>query len=539
MRYFLEKDFSKFFMKNEYPHAYSRRAFLKTGAAAFAGGSLLPVSSRSAPAAQTSSRPNLLFVFTDQHSWDMLGCYGNSQIRTPHLDRFAAQGVRFNHCVSTSPVCSPYRGSLLTGQYPLKHGVVRNNHDLLCPPGDSFGERLSDAGYNMGYVGKWHLLGGETRPIPMESRFGFGEEFYSNGVHVDFRPGKCYYFHPETGKKIFFHEWEQTGQASQAMSFLDQQDGEDPFALFLSWHPPHNHVGLNYFAPESYEKLYPKDEIRLRPDARDQQGTKLVEEYQGHMGLISHVDDLFGQLMAKLEERGLAENTIVVFTADHGDMMRYKEGTSPDEMGGDWRQRYFKSHPLPTACRVPFLIRWPEKLRPGVSDLLLGSMDLMPTLLGLMEIPAPRGMDGRDSSADILNHNADAVNAIPLAVFSGRGFRGVYTREHVYAFDLRGLRPGEEPAYQYLVNHREDPYGLDNHYDDPNFRRLQDQLDEQTRTLMAGLGDEGWSYGQICRATLEDPEEAAGHLAAQGKRMRNKGRPLDLLRESGFKGRFS
>jgi len=163
----------------------------------------------------------------------------------------------------------------------------------------------------------------------------------------------------------------------------------------------------------------------------------------------------------------------------------------------------------------------------------------MPTLLGLMEIPAPGGMDGRDSSGDVLEHRDDSVDAIPLAIFSGRGWRGVYTREHVYAFDLSELRPGQEPRYQYLINHREDPYGLNNHYDDPSFRHLQSQLDERTRALMAGLGDEGWSYGQICRASLENPEEASGYLGAKGKRLRNKGRPLDLLRESGFKGRFS
>lgn len=471
----------------------------------------------------------------------MLGCYGNGQIQTPHLDRFAAQGVRFNHCVSTTPVCSPYRGTLMTGQYPLKHAVVRNSHDLLCPPGDSFGERLRDAGYKMGYVGKWHLLGGETRPIPMESRFGFGEEFYSNGVHVDYRPGRCYYFHPETGQKIFFDEWEQTAQTRQAMDFLDRQDGEDPFALFLSWHPPHNHVGMNYFAPEAYEKLYPKDEIRLRPDARDQQGTRLVEEYQGHMGLISHIDDLFGQLMAKLEERGLADNTIVVFTADHGDMMRYKEDTPPEDYGTHWSLRYWKSHPLPTASRVPLLIRWPGQLRNRVSDLLFGSMDIMPTLLGMMGLPCPEAIDGRDLSGAIFRHDDDLARVIPLSVFSGRGFRGIYTREYVYAFDLRNPRPAlnETPRYQYLINHREDPYGLSNHYGEADYRKLQAELHERTRETMLELGDEGWSYGQICRATLENPEEIKGNLGAKGKRMRNKGRPLDLLRESGFKGRFS
>lgn len=486
----------------------------------------------------TGKRPNLLFVFSDQQSWDMMGCYGNTQIHTPGLDRFAEGAIRFNQCISTCPVCSPMRGTLLTGQYPLKHAVVRNDHHLLCTPGESFGGILKDNGYRMGYVGKWHLLGGDrNRPVPRGDRFGFEDYFYSDNCHVDFRPGKSFYYDSATGKKTIFKEWEQVGQTQQALHFLDECDPEDPFALFVSWHPPHNHAGLNYFAPPELEALYPKDQIQLRPDAVEQDSDRLREEYCGYMALISSVDDCFDQLMLKLEERGLADNTIVVFTADHGDMMRYKPGT-PIKEHGNPRYRMFKSDPRPTASHVPLLIRWPGQLRPRTSELLFGSMDFMPTLLGMMGLSAPEGVDGRNLSHPIWQEDDRAVDSIPMAIFTGRGWRGIYTQDHIYAFDLRALGKDEIPRYQILINHREDPYALDNHYGDPAYANLQKELHARTLAWMEEVGDEGWSYDQICDATLVDPAERK-RAYAKGHEMKNKGRPLDLLRAAGIKGRFS
>ena len=148
---------------------------------------------KSASADPPSSRPNLVFLFSDQQSSDMLGCYGNGQVITPNIDRFAAESVQFQHCVSNSPVCTPYRGILMSGQYGLFTGAIRNDYQMGPGAGTYFGEVLRDAGYRMGYIGKWHLFGGDRlRPIPPGPyRFGFDHTFLSNNCTLEYRGGRC------------------------------------------------------------------------------------------------------------------------------------------------------------------------------------------------------------------------------------------------------------------------------------------------------------------------------------------------------------
>ncbi|MGH9666223.1 MAG: sulfatase-like hydrolase/transferase, partial [Bryobacteraceae bacterium] len=210
----------------------SRRDFLQS----------VPLGLAAAGAAQGAAtrRPNLLFVFSDQHSADMLGCYGNRDVLTPEIDRFAAQSVRFNHCITNSPLCSPFRGLLLSGQHPLRTAMMENDLRMLPGDGNYFGEVLRDAGYRMGYVGKWHLYGGDrVRPIPPGPfRYGFDGTFLSNNCTVVFDKERAYYW-DEQGKRTLYGDWEPYAQTRQAMQFLDQND-DRPFALFVSWHPPHN-----------------------------------------------------------------------------------------------------------------------------------------------------------------------------------------------------------------------------------------------------------------------------------------------------------
>ena len=145
----------------------SRRNFLQSSMATAAGVGVLSGSHPEAAQGQTKQRPNLLFVFTDQQSRDTLGCYGNEDVITPRLDAFARENIQFEHCVTSSPVCTPYRGILLSGQHPLYNGAVDNDIPMLANNGKYFGHVLTEAGYRTGYIGKWHLLGHERdRPVP-------------------------------------------------------------------------------------------------------------------------------------------------------------------------------------------------------------------------------------------------------------------------------------------------------------------------------------------------------------------------------------
>ncbi|MEI7900628.1 MAG: sulfatase-like hydrolase/transferase, partial [bacterium] len=195
-----------------------RRDFLIRAGAGMALG--VPVLGHCAAAKAAAKRPNLVFVFSDQQSFDMLGCAGNTDIKTPNLDIFAAEGVRFNQCVSSSPVCTPFRGLLLTGQHPLRSGAFCNDIRIVPGEGRYFGEVLRDAGYACGYVGKWHLYGGDrNRPIPAGPfRYGFDQTFLSNNCNELFDEKRAYYW-DENGRKQLCGDWEPYAQTRQAVKF--------------------------------------------------------------------------------------------------------------------------------------------------------------------------------------------------------------------------------------------------------------------------------------------------------------------------------
>jgi arylsulfatase A-like enzyme len=477
--------------------------------------------------AASADRPNLVFVFSDQQSWDMLGCYGNPDVRTPNLDQLATEGVRFNHCIANSPVCTPYRSILMSGQHPLGTGGFQNDLRILPGQGNYLGERLRDAGYHMGYYGKWHLYGGErNRGIPAGPyRYGFDHEFLVNNCTLVFDAERAYYWDQSGEHKQLYGDWEPYSQTRQAMEFIDRH-GDQPFALFLSWHPPHNwgraHEG--YAAPQDLLDLYDPAQLQLRPTVEDTPAIRRV--YQGHLAMITSIDRAFGWLMEKLDERGLTGDTIVIFTSDHGDMLH----------SYGWAQNKGRAEHL--SCRVPLLVRWPERLKPGTSELLIGTFDLMPTLLGLLDLPVPETCQGRDASAAILEGRDDGVAAQPL-FFLPLNWRGVYTRRYTYSVAVQDpAEPnvrGNSDTFNAIYDRQTDPWETRNLFHDPAYCELRQQLHAQTLDFMQRFGDPGWSNNRILQQVICS-EDLDNVLAAPGKRPvgwegRLQGRPVDILQQ--------
>lgn len=507
----------------------TRRDFLKiTGLAA--AGAILPLRRMAAaqaapqPASPAKRKPNLVFVFSDQQSSDMLGCYGNKDILTPHIDAFSKDCVRFNHCISNQPVCTPYRGILLTGQHPLQSGAFKNDVRIVPGNGHYFGEVLRDAGYRLGYFGKWHLYGGDrNRPIPTGPyRYGFDHDFLSNNCTLSFDARGSFYW-DEDGKKKNYGDWEPYAQTRQAIRFLAQNAGQ-PFALFLSWHPPHNwgqaHAGYN--APKELLDKYDPSKITLRPNVKDTPRHRQM--YQGHMAMCTSLDKAFGELMQQLKDVGADENTIVVYTSDHGDML----------MSHGWP--YNKSVPEIESIRVPLLIRWPLWFKPRVSNLLFGSLDFMPTLLSIMGIKAPAACQGRNLAGIIAAEQDDDVDSVPLFHFSGN-WRGIYTQRYTYAFDVSEKEIGQDalaagrPRYACLYDHKTDPYEKTNLFDEPRLKMLREKLHAQTLDWMKKFGDTGLTLRELSTRVMvpedigEDPARGDGPFG-QG---RLKGPPLAVL----------
>jgi arylsulfatase A-like enzyme len=380
-----------------------------------------------------AKQPNLLFVFSDQQSFDMLGCAGNPQIKTPNFDAFARQGVRFEHAVANCPVCTPCRSMLLSGRHPLHNNCFDNDRRLLNEGeiGPGMGHVLRDAGYRMGYVGKWHLYGGDRdRPIPAgPDRHGYDDRFLSNNCHVNYHPDSCYYW-TEDGEKVPFEQWEAAGQTDQALNFLSESTEDQSFCLFVSWHPPHNHAGGNpqdywgFDAPEEFKALYNEDEIIPRghlPDTPEKRRMTL-----GYYAMCSEVDHHFGRLLKKLDEKGVADNTLVVFSSDHG------------ENFGAHAAQCHKGNPEDISVRIPLLMRLTRALPTDyTSQLLIGTLDMPSTIMGLMGLMGhriPLNWQGKDLSSAIRNKDEDVVDSVPIFNFKPSR-RGVSTRRHTFALE--------------------------------------------------------------------------------------------------------
>ncbi len=365
------------------------------------------------------SKPNLLFIYCDQMRGQAMGCAGNTQVRTPYLDRLASQGVMFTNAIANCPVCTPNRGVLLTGKYPLSHKAVAN--DVPLPPDDaSWGNVLRDAGYRTGYIGKWHLDGvpRDRFTPPGRRRHGFDYWAVWNCSHAYFN-AKYFRDDPEP---IHIDGYEPDHQTDLAIDFLRGRS-DQPFFLIISWGTPH---APYQEVPEEYRRLYDPDKLELRPNCADPDRRALADYYAA----ITALDHNVGRLMDALDEMDVERNTIVVFTSDHGDML--------------WSQGQIKKErPWEESILVPFIVRWPDAVPEGKShDALLSTVDVMPSLLSLMGVSVPQGVEGTDLSAAMRGEPCygpvSAFLTIPVtvdqAVAAGIGeWRGVRTKRYTYA----------------------------------------------------------------------------------------------------------
>lgn len=231
---------------------------------------------------QAARKPNILVIFPDQLRSMELGCYGGDQIPTPNIDRLAREGVRFTNAISTYPLCSPFRAMLMTGNFPLKNGMVMNDH-FLRNPTPSFAEACQAAGYRTVYIGKWHLdRYGRTARIPRERWQGF--ELW-RALECTHRYFESDYFFQEEAEPRTWPQYDALSQTDEACRLIDDLPAEKPFCLFLSWGPPHD----PYIAPDESMNRFDPASIRLRENVDDfaaaekiwsESETRLPEEFR-------------------------------------------------------------------------------------------------------------------------------------------------------------------------------------------------------------------------------------------------------------------
>lgn len=419
-----------------------------------------------------------------------MGCAGNEDVLTPNLNRLAEEGTLFVHAYANVPVCTPSRAVLLTGKFPFKTKVVAN--DLPLPENElTIGEILRDSGYRTGYIGKWHLDGvPRNRFTPPERRHGF--EFWAawNCAH-DYFNGRIY---RDTPEPILLSGYEPIAQTDIALEFLSQRF-ERPFALFLSFGPPHDPY---WQVPENYRCLYDPDKLTLRPNVKEPVSTKVplhpkdrdmrqtIANYYAH---ITALDEQVGRILAALDKMDLTENTIVVFTSDHGDML--------------WSQGMLKKQqPYEEAINIPLIVYWKGHVPKGrVSEQLVGIVDLMPTLLAMMGLPSPEDVDGKDLSEHFFGgatqeHSVFLMDLVPAdeAQVQGlREWRGIRTARYTYARFVDGE---EWLLYDNIV----DPYQLRNLVHDPSFASVKASLVRELEQWMKRAGDEGLGWQELIKS---------------------------------------
>ena len=416
-------------------------------------------------------QPNVVFLLTDQWRLQALGYTGNEQVQTPNIDRLAGESVNFKHAVSGYSVCCPWRASFLTGQYPLTHGVVVNDVPISSAP-VGLGDAFKRAGYNTAFIGKWHVDGrGRSSYIPPERRLGFDTFMalecthdYNNSVYYD---GDDPTMRTWNGYDVF-------AQTEAAQQFMRTQSADQPFLLVLSWGPPHNPYQT---APPEFRAMYSSRDIELRANVPESMAAEAREWLAGYYAHCSAIDTSVGDVMRALDELGLADDTVLVFASDHGDML-----------GSQATVR--KQKPWDESIRVPFLMRHPA-WRPREATPFVNAHDIMPTLLGACGLPIPDTVEGRDFSPVLRGQPVDSDCAL-LACFhpfgewhraiGGREYRGIRTARYTYCRSLDGP--------WLLYDNKADPYQLENLVASAEHAELRAQLDALLQRELHAIGDD-------------------------------------------------
>ena len=421
--------------------------------------------------------PNVLFVFADQWRAAATGYAGDPNVKTPNLDRLESRSINFINAISSCPVCTPFRASLMTGQRPTTHGLFLNDAHL-SDDAVTIAKVLAAAGYDTGYIGKWHLNGrGRLHYIPPANRQGF---VYWRAMECTHDYFHSLYFQDEDTTPRLWPDYDASAQAADAERFIrEHAHGSRPFVLFLSWGPPHNPYEA---APAEFRKLYQPSVIKLRPNVPASLASRTRGELAGYYAHCTALDQSVGRLWQTLIDLQIERDTILVFTSDHGDML-----------GSHGLER--KQKPWDESLRVPMLWHYPALLGEAGRrlDAVIGSEDLMPTLLGLCGIAIPKSVEGLDYASYMRGgkspnpENAALISCVaPFGEWSrdygGREFRGVRTARFTYVRDLSGP--------WLLYDNQIDPYQQHNLIGEPKAAAEQSRLDALLSQRLKSAGDE-------------------------------------------------
>lgn len=459
-----------------------RREFLQAMGITSAGAILAP----SALADGTGKKkPNLLIIHGDEFNFRYIGCYGDKIIQTPHIDAIAENGTRCDNFYANHPVCTPSRGSMMTGRYPQCNGAIANDHPLKEDE-ITFAEQIRKAGYKTGYSGKWHLDGHAKPGWAPKRQFGWEDNRFMvnrghwkelidtpSGPAVGQKNGKNSYG-AIGNKETFTTDW----LADKTVDFI-KANKANPFCYMVSIPDPHgpNTVRAPYNQMLKGKTL-PKPLIcdenpEDRPAWARSRGFHGPENRFGYYGMIKCIDDNVGKIVKALKDEGIYENTIIVFCADHGDLMG-EHGLNN------------KGVPYEASAKVPFIIQGPGGIPKGkVNDNVISMVDFGPTMMGLLGIDKSGREQGYDASKVLTGKKSKWDDIAFLCNHGGKGggWLGAATKEYKLVYDVVG-----EP---WLFDLKKDPEERKNFFSKPAYKSI---VKEMTEKLLV--------YGQRCDDTL-------------------------------------
>ncbi len=446
------------------------------------------------------SRPNVIVIMCDQLRPFELGCYGNGVVRTPNIDHLASEGVRFEHAVTNNPVCTPARTCFLSSQHSRtcmgRLGNMDNGqtndlgwsapprlpaNDEKILPDPTIAEQFRAAGYETALLGKWHV-----DKLPQNTGFDFSLH-PANLCEPDGR----WAFIENGSEPQRVDELGDEYVSVRVCEYLETREQDKPLFMFYSIYPPHMPL---LDAPEKYLTMYSPDEVLLRPNVwidgklpvdemwfriylwefqyywhRQPWTEKLPEGFDLramtalYYGLVSWIDDLVGRLMASLDRAGMAEDTIIVFTSDHGDNLGSHHRWNKDSLNEE-------------SIRIPMIFHAPGRWTHAVNTAQVASLiDLMPTLLCECDLACPPAAQGRDLTP-ILQGQSDAMSETYSVIETSQGDIGVRTPTHMYAINQPNWWRDNKTVELTFHDLRADPYQMNNLLTAGNQPKLADEL---------------------------------------------------------------
>lgn len=468
----------------------SRRSLIKGIAAGIASATVTKSMAKGEKSLVASSKkqPNLLIIFPDEMRTHALGFMKEDPSITPNLNNFASEGVVFNQAISNYPLCTPFRGMLMTGQYPYRNGLQGNAH---TGAGGNFGgldfgielkkdavtwsDVLSQQGYHLGYIGKWHLdaprppfIASYNNPMegrywndwtPPEKRHHF-DFWYSYGTY-DLHLNPMYWANDtprDTPIKVA--QWSPEHEADMAIKYLRNEQGQyrdrhKPFALVVSMNPPHSPYDQ---IPQKYLDMYKGKTSRSLNTRPNVQWNKSYQQGYGptyfkqYMAMVTGIDEQFGRIIDELERLNLSEETLVVFFSDHGSCM----GSN----GEPTKNVYYEE-----SIRIPMIFRWKGKLSPATDDILFSAPDIYPTIFGLLGLEEyiPDTVEGKNYAKSVLGVAGDTRPTSQFYTFmpyggNAYGKRGIRTERYTLVID----RKVGKPLNYILHDNKKDPWQMKN-----------------------------------------------------------------------------